>query len=230
MPGTVIVQRLVLLAATCLVTVGCASAHSTQAIDEAMSHDGLQKIRVDGLELAYARPGASLVEYTKVKLEPVEVAFDKNWDPQVPGSHFKISSRERENIRAGVATIVNEQFVKELQRDQGYQIVQEPGPDVLRVKTSIINLSVTAPDNMTPGMTRVYTVSSGEMTLFAELYDSETGALLARAIDRREARDSGRLTLSDSVVNLSANESIASTWARILRKALDKAHRIGAKA
>jgi hypothetical protein len=217
------------LIATCIGTVGCASSQTTLAIDEAMSHDGLQKAKVEGIELAYVRPGATLVGYGKVKLDPVEVAFDKDWDPQQPGSHFKISTREREEIRTEVVRIVTEQFVRELQRDQGYQIVQEAGPDVLRVKVSIINLMVTAPDTMTPGMSRVYTVSSGEMTLFAELFDSETGALLARAIDRREARDSGRLTLSNSVVNLSANESIASTWARILRKALDRAHSIGAK-
>jgi hypothetical protein len=219
------------LVAASLATVGCgASSQATQAIDEAMSHDGLQKTKVEGIELAYVRPGATLVGYGKVKLDPIEVAFHKDWDPQKPGSHFKITSREREDIRTEVARIVGQEFVRELQRDQGYQIVQEPGPDVLRVRVSIINLMVTAPDSMTPGMSRVYTVSSGEMTLFAELFDSDTGALLARAIDRREARDAGgRLTLSNSVVNLSANESIAAIWARILRNALDRARRIGAK-
>jgi hypothetical protein len=217
------------LIATCVAAVGCASSGGTQAIDEAMSHDGLQKVEVEGIELAYARPRATLGGYNKVKLDPIEVAFHKDWDPQQPGSHFKISSRDRENIRTEVARIVGEQFVRELQRDQGYQLVPEAGYDVLRVRVSIINLMVTAPDTMTPGMSRVYTVSSGEMTLFAELFDSDTGALLARAIDRREARDAGRLTLSNSVVNLAANESIAAIWARILRNALDRAHRIGAK-
>jgi hypothetical protein len=216
------------LIATCVASVGCASSGATQAIDEAMSHDGLQKIEVEGIELAYARPRATLTGYHKVKLDPIEVAFHKDWDPQQPGSHFKISTRERENIRTEVARIVGEQFVRELQRDQGYQLVQEAGPDVLRVRVSIVNLMVTAPDTNTTGMSRVYTVSAGEMTLFAELFDSETGALLARAIDRREARDAGRLTLSNTVVNLAANESIAATWARILRNALDRAHHIGA--
>jgi len=217
------------LVASCVAAVGCASSGATQAIDEAMSHDGLQKIEVEGIELAYVRPRATLGGYNKVKLDPVEVAFDKDWDPQQPGSHFKISTKERESIRTEVARIVSEQFVRELQRDQGYQIVQEAGYDVLRVRVSIINLMVTAPDTNTTGISRVYTVSAGEMTLFAELFDSDTGALLARAIDRREARDAGRLTLSNTVVNLAANESIAATWARILRNALDRAHRIGAK-
>jgi hypothetical protein len=67
------------------------------------------------------------------------------------------------------------------------------------------------------------------MTIFAELYDSETGELLARVVDRREARGTGMLTLTNSVVNAEEARAIASSWARILRGALDKAHGIGKK-
>jgi hypothetical protein len=65
------------------------------------------------------------------------------------------------------------------------------------------------------------------MTIFAELYDSKTGEVLARLADRREARNSGTLALTNSVVNADEARSIASSWARILREGLDKAHGIG---
>ena len=217
----------ILLASTLLLT--SAFAASKADLEEAMSHDGLQRIKVKGVDLAYARPGASLAAYSKVMIDPIEVAFRKDWDPTKAGSRMKLDSGERENIKSGVAKIVYDEFVKELQTKSTYQVVQVAGPDVLRVKASVINLYVNAPDTMSAGRSRTYTVSAGEMTLVAELFDSETGEVLARAIDRREARDTGMMTLTNSVVNASEARAIASSWARILRSRLDAAHGIGKK-
>ena len=100
---------------------------------------------------------------------------------------------------------------------------------MLRVKAGIVNLYVTAPDTMSAGRSRSYVVSAGEMTLFAELFDAESGQVLARVADRRRARDNSSLTLSDSMVNTDEATVIASRWAGILRDGLDKAHGIGKK-
>jgi hypothetical protein len=221
------VRVVALLASMLLLTT--ASAASKAELDKAMSYDGLQRISVKGVDLAYARPGATLAGYNRIMLEPIDVAFRKDWNPTRTGSRIKLSAEERENIRTGVAKIVYDEFVNELQNKSGYQVVNEVGPDVLRVKAKIVNLYVNAPDTRTAGRSRTYTVSAGEMTIFAELYDSETGEVLARVADRREARGSGTLTLTNSVVNADEARSIASSWARILRNGLDKAHAIGKK-
>jgi hypothetical protein len=76
------------------------------------------------------------------------------------------------------------------------------------------------------GRSRTYVVSAGAMTLVAELADSKSGDVLARLVDRREARSTGRVSLSDSVSNQGEARSIAASWALILRKALDKARGI----
>jgi len=196
-------------------------------IHAAMSYDGLQQISVKGIDLAYARPGATLAAYGKVKIEPIEVAFRKDWNPKRTGSELRLDAADRENIRAGVAKIVRDEFVKALEARSGYQLVTEAGPDVLRVNASILNLYVNAPESRTATRTRTYTVSAGEMTLVAELHDSETGELLARVVDRREARSANRLQLTDSAVNTDEARDIASAWAGILRNGLDKAHGIG---
>jgi hypothetical protein len=214
-----------LLALTFLLTNS--SAASKADLEKAMSYDGLQKITIKGIDLAYARPGATLAGYNQVMLDPIDVAFSKNWNPTRGRSRISLSAEERENIRMGVAKIVYDEFVKELQSKSAYQVVNEAGPDVLRVRVKIVNLYVNAPDARAGAPTRTYTVSAGEMTIFAELYDSETGELIARVADRRAARNTGALTLSNSVVNADEARSIASSWARILRDALDKAHGIG---
>lgn len=206
-----------------------AFAQSRAELDEAMSHDGLQRIKVKGIDLAYARPGASLAGYNAVMIDPIDVSFRKDWDPTKAGSRTKLSTAERDNIRRGVADIVREELVKELQGKSVYKVVTAPGPDVLRVRAGIANLYVNAPDTMSAGRTRTYAVSAGEMTLVAELLDSETGSIVSRVIDRREAQGTGTMTLTNSVVNAAEARSIASSWARILRSRLDAAHGIGRK-
>lgn len=207
-----------------------ALAATNADLDEAMSHDGLEKVTVSGVALAYARPGATLAGYDRVKIDPVTVAFRKDWDPKRTGSAIRLSQDERENIRNGVATIVQEEFVKELQSRSRYEVVDEVGPDVLRVKVHIVNLYITAPDTGSFGTSRTYVVSAGEMTLYAELLDAETGETLARVIDRRVAGGAdGRMVMSNSMMNRAEAQDIASGWARLLRTALDNAHSIGKK-
>jgi len=206
-----------------------AFAASRADLDQALSHDGLHKVSVKGVDLAYVRPGATLAGYNRVKLDPVEVAFRKDWVPKRTGNNLKLSAEELDSIRQGVAKLVYDEFVSELQSKSSYQVVNEVGADVLRVRVNIVNLYVTAPDTLSSGPTRTYTVSPGEMTLFAELFDSETGEAIARVVDRREARGTGMVTLTTKSVNAAEARTIASAWARILRNGLDKAHGIGKK-
>ena len=202
------------------------ASSSSKALDEAMSQGGLKKVSVKGIELAYAKPGASLANYKRVRIDPVEVSFDKSWDPTRTGSNIKVSATERQKILDGMAKLVQEEFARELQANKGYAVTEESGDDVLRVKINIANLYVSAPSGSSMGRSRTYVVSAGAMTLVAELADSKNGDVLARLVDRREARSTGRVSLSDSVSNQGEARSIAASWAHILRKALDKAHGI----
>lgn len=216
-----------LLVASSFAAAG-ALAQKANPIDEASSHDGLTKIQVKGMDLAYKRPGVDMARYGKVIVDPVEVAFHKDWNPTRPGSNLKLSSTDRENIRTGVAKVVHEEFEKALKAGNAWEVVKEAGGDVLRLKPKVLNLYVNAPDTKQAGV-RTYTLTSGEMTLLLEAYDSETGAILARAIDRRESRNTGQWQLSSSVTNVGDAQQIAATWARILRDRLDKAKAAGRK-
>jgi hypothetical protein len=199
-------------------------AQTKKDLEDAMSAEGLNAVKSKDLDMLYVRPGATLAGYKKVLLDPVEVSFSKNWDPTRTGSNIKLGQAERENIRTGVAKITQDQFTKLLQANNGYPVVNAPGEDVLRAKVRVLNLYVNAPDAGSPGRTRTYTMSAGEATLFLELFDSETGQILARAIDRRESRNNNLMMLSGPVANTAEAEALAAQWARILRKAMDKAH------
>jgi hypothetical protein len=214
-------QFAVLLAAA----VVSAPAHSaSQAdFDAKMSHDGLARVNVKGLSVVYARPGATLAGYKRVKIDPVEVAFHKDWKPTRPGSRIAIGAQDLEPIRTGLAKLVQQQFVKELEAKGQYRVVNESGADVLRLRIYIVNLIVNAPANVSMGPARSFVMSAGEMTLFMELYDSETGQILARVVDRRQGRTDNMMTMSSRVTNIGEAEDIAAAWARILREALERA-------
>jgi uncharacterized protein DUF3313 len=218
--------RLSQLSTLLAATLFAAAAHcaSQAEFDARMSHDGLKRVQVKGLSLAYVRPGATLAGYQRVKIDPVEVAFHKNWNPTRPGSRIPIGAADREQIRTGLAKLVREQFVKALEEKGRYPVVNESGADVLRLKPYIANLVVNAPAAISGGApSQSFTMSAGEMTLFLELYDSESGQIIARAVDRREGRTGQMATMASGVTNIAQAEDIARAWAIVLRDALDRA-------
>ena len=191
------------------------------------SHDGLVQIKIKGIDQAYAAPGATLAAYRKVMIDTVDVSFRKDWKPNRTGSTFPLDIKDREAIRTSVAKLVREEFTRELQSKSRYQVVNAPGPDVLRVKADIVDLYVNAPESREATLTHTYVISAGEMTLVAALYDSESGSIIARVVDREESRGTGQLMLTNSMINEMEARRTAILWARILRARLDSAQAIG---
>ena len=189
--------------------------------------DGMKRVDRPGLDAVYLREGASLAKYKKVMLDPVDVSFDKNWDPNrtATGSNIIGSGRvDTQAIRTDLAKLARDVTQRELARKGGYPLVDTAGDDVLRVRAQIVDLYINAPDTMTPG-TRTYVVNAGEMTLVAELYDSQTNALIGRVVDRQRGLEQGPfdLQIANRVTNTAEADRILSMWARRLRNALDNA-------
>ena len=104
----------------------------------------------------------------------------------------------------------------------GYQLVDEAGPETLRVTAAVVDLYISAPDTMSAGRSRTYTANSGRMTLVAELRDSVTGEILARAVDARSARSTGSMDITNRVTNTADARRMIRIWARALRQSLDE--------
>lgn len=217
-------QRFTVLLAAML-AAGTARPTTQAEFDKRMSYDGLVPVQVTGLSLAYKRPDATLAGYKRVMIEPVEVRFAKDWKPTQSGSRLPLSAAAREDIRTGLARLVRDQFEKALTAQGRYPMVNEAGPDVLKLRINIANLYVNAPAAASgTAPSYQFNMSAGEMTLFLEMFDSETGQILARAVDRQEGRSSALLKMADGVTNVGAAETIAGHWARIMRDAFDRAH------
>jgi hypothetical protein len=211
------VPVLLVLCATAL--AGCATS-GTSTPEE---WDGLVRKTGTRLGAVFVKPDAEINAYRSVKLDPVQVSFARNWDPNRGGRSAanRLDAGDMAAIQSGLADLFREVFREELARG-GYQLVEEAGPDTLRVTAAIVDLYVTAPDVMTSGRSRTYTANSGRMTLVAELRDSVTGEILARAVDARSARSTGSISITNRVTNTADARRIIRIWATALRQGLDE--------
>lgn len=189
------------------------------------SEDGLQQIKVKGLDLVYSRPGASLSVYKKVLINPVSVAFRREQElspailigTRIPG---RIRPEDTQRIKDDLAQIVREEVLRELGKG-GYQLVDTAGEDVLELNLRVAELYLNAPNLPTADFIRTYTRSFGEMTLLAELRDATTGDVVMRILDRSIGRDFGEFRRTTRVENAVDLRIAANAWARALRRELD---------
>jgi hypothetical protein len=168
------------------------------------------------------RPNFKFPHYRKVIIDPVQVSFSKNWDPNSTADlSRRLDSADIQKIKDQLAQLLRERFTRELTAG-GYQVTDVPADDTIRVKPDIINLYINAPDVMSPGISRTYTTNAGEMTLDMEVRDAPTGQLLARVVDKQRALDTGRLQWTNSVTNAADAERAIDVWAKHLRAGLDR--------
>ena len=213
------------LALALLMTGAVAAALPVLAADEPPTEwDGLARVKSKSLDHLYKLPEADFSGYKRVRLDPIEVEFDKNWKPNASerSPSRRLTDSDLEKIKKTLAEEFRKVFTEELTK-HGYTVVHEDGDDVLRVSAAIVNLYINAPEKMSAGRSRTYTTSTGHMTLVAELRDSVTGKLMARAVDSVQGRNTGSFQISNSVTNLGDARTALSKWARVLREGLDDA-------
>lgn len=207
-----------------LAVVSAVGATPVMAGDAPAEWDGLARRESKSLDFLYVRPGASLAGYRSVQLDPVEVSFDKDWDPNRATREIsrKLSAEDMNGIREDISAEFRKVFADELGKT-GHSLVDSGGADVLRVSAAIVDLYITAPDKQTAGRSYTFVSDAGRMTLVAELRDAETGQVIARVVDRAQARQSGNFQFSSKMTNSAEARAAMRKWATALRKGMDEA-------
>ncbi len=204
--------------------VAGAPAVRADAIPESWDH--LVKVKSKTMKAVYLLPGADFRPYSKVMLDEPEAAFRKNWLRDYNrntsrGLSRQLSDKDAEKALTQVSTSAKAIFSKAF-AEGGYAVVTQPGADVLRVRSAVIDLHVNAPDIMAAGRSRSYSGEAGSATLVLEVRDSETGAILGRAIDGKLAGDMGGMMMSRSSVSNRADfEAVFRSWAKASVKGLN---------
>ncbi len=214
-------HSLIVMTAACLLS-GVAVAKKDEL--PAVSHDGLELRKGKVAEVVYVRPGVDFSGYKRFAILECPVAFSKDWERERKSGASRVSPKEMDEIKAGLSAEFLKIFTDELQNKGGYTIVTEGADDVLILRPAIIDLEVSAPDSMAAGRSYTLSESAGGMTLYLEIFDSVTGQILARAIDRQEDRGTGRIQWQNKVTNKSEADRMLRRWAEALRSRLDEVH------
>ena len=217
--------RLLALLAVALVTVGCATADPVVDTSDTaeMSFDGLYPVKGGTADAAWARPDVDLSAYSKVMLQGVGIEYrpggetGRFFKPSRSSDHYALTDQQKRRFESMLVDI----FREELGRSEHYEIVEEAGPDVLLIKGGLLDVVSFVPPEPV-GRSEVYLSRVGEATLVLELRDSESEAILARAVDRRVAEDrAAGFTKSNRAANSAEVRSVLRFWARTLRDRLD---------
>lgn len=217
-------QVVVLVCIAVGLSVGYSSVSWAADTPPDVTADGLHLRKSTKTTLVYVKPGATFGQYNKFAILDCLVEFDKNWERDYNSSasfNNRVSDADMDRIKKGLAEQFKKVFTKELSKG-GYQVVDSGASDVLVLRPAILNLRVTAPDLMTPGISTTVVRSAGSMTLYLELWDSVSNTILARAMDA-QADNSSMAQSASSVTNVAAANRILSGWAVTLRKRLDTA-------
>jgi len=217
-------KSIVLFSSLCIASYSLSGVANSQSYPE-VSDDGLQLVKDTKMAAVYAEPGADLSAYSRIKLVAPEIAFKKNWERNLKSrSASKLSRVNTKQIKKDLSDMFAAIFYDTL-TNGGYELVAEDAEDVLTLRPSIINLDIKSPEQHGTGRSTSYAQSAGEMTLYLELYDSETGDLIAKAVDRSidNPNSQGFYTWANASSNQRAAERILTGWANILLNGLNEA-------
>jgi len=209
-----------------ILSAGCASGPATiqQGSDAEVSFDGLHKVDNSQADSAWARPDFDISGYTKIMLVGAGIEY-------TPDTNTGRTTKDRnrggpyfidDSTRAKFEALVGEVFVEEFSKIDGYEIVDEVGPDVMKIWGGLLDVSSYIPPDNLGGRSDVYISQVGAATLVLELRDSESDAVLARSVDRRAAeRPGGYMMESNTVTNAAEVRRLIRFWAKRLREGLE---------
>jgi len=206
---------------------GCAATQEAKSVeksgflgDYSMLREGerstMSESSADQALWIYKNPAAEWSKYKKIQLDPVTL-----WTSQKDSQLKDVSAADRQRLAGLLWAKLDEALRKD------YEIVNEPGPDVLRVQVAITEASessvaldtvtsIIPQTRMLSGMKSLATGVSaftGSASVEGKMTDGGTGALLAAAVDRR----GGTKSLSGVTNSWNDVEEAYRFWAEKLR-------------
>lgn len=187
--------------------------------------DGLHLVHDSATRRVYTRPGVDFKRYDKAILLEVFVSFQKNWQQEHNATDpFLINKQGVLEIKQRVGGEFMKRFAYVLEK-RGIGVVgkDSAAEDVLIVRPAIVNLEVTSPDSLQQDeQGQTFVASAGQMSLFAELYDSVSSQLIARILSAGVDEGFGGFMPANRVTNKAAEDRIVDRWANQLADHMGK--------
>jgi len=186
-----------------------------------VDNHGLHLVHHSDLRLVYKLPGVDFTKYDKAILVDAYVAFKKNYKREHNDGMNRVTNQDMEKMKKRVAAEFRKAFTAQLEKDGIPVVAQtETGDDVLIIRPAIINLDIEAPDPMGQiNNVRTVAASAGQMTLYAEIFDSVSSQMIAKVLDPEADRGfGGNMMEQNNVTNKLAEDRIVKMWADTMAK------------
>jgi hypothetical protein len=157
-----------------------------------------------GVAKVYRKEGVDYKKYSKILMDHVVFYFkddaeEKGIDPL---EMAELSHKFHKEVKAAL---------------QGsYPLVEEPGPDVMRVRVAITDLEL--PKRSLKSIMTGKGPGVGEINMEFEFLDSETNERIVAGVDRRTG------TMIQNLRRFGTAEDAFTFWAQRLRQRMDEAH------
>ena len=218
---------LITLAAAC---VACTTTNPRfqEGPDAEVTFDGLTRVEGTVMDVVWARRDIDLTSYDKVMLQSAGFEYRPVTGP-IGGREGSTAMRRTSQTEFQIGPNTKEVFETEVQAalaeavatSDKYEIVDEPGPDVLLVRGGLLDVVSRVPPEPA-GRGTVFIDSVGEATLVLEVRDSVSNAVYARAVDRRAAERQSTMMRSNTVTNRAEVRRLARRWGDQLRAGLER--------
>lgn len=187
--------------------------------------DGLVRVDNARFDVAYADPEIDFGHYRKVMSGGARFEFravPKTSTSMLTSTRanqreFWISDENRQRLVDTVSGI----FAEEIAQAEGWEMVDEPGPDVLMIRGALLDIVSYVPPDMV-GRDQVFLRSMGEATIVVEGVDSMSGEVVFRAAERRAFEQPGnRLQWANPVTTWAEVRRWARRYGTIMREGLE---------
>lgn len=199
----------------CSLCLGACSASPTIA-SETLNYEGLAKVNVRSLNHAQIRPDVVFSVYSGVMLDDVDLAFRT---PDRSVQQFPLTQEQKDRFHDTLTSA----FQSELVGLSNLQFVSAPGRDVLRLRVRVQDITATVPPRSIGNVGRAAMAleAVGEVTLVLSLYDSQSGEILARAVDARTVTGAAAGVDGEMITRWEGVERLCAQWAATTRQRLD---------
>lgn len=199
-----------------------------QSDDEETTYDGLVEVRRAGFANVWIKPDVDISRYNKILPGPAQ--FHYRDVPEVSTLRARSTTVSEfpipENDKVLLEQLMEEAFEEELMESRNFELTDEPGPDTLFIWGGLHDIvSNVPPDLRGPG--EIYLSRVGVATLVLQIEDSTSREVLARVVERRNARTNDDISFAlpaNRATNTTAVRRMARSWARTLRTGLDRWH------
>jgi hypothetical protein len=221
---------LVLLSVLAIAACSSSTAPALQSGEDAeVTFDGLTRVDNTIMDSVWAQPGIDLRGVSKVIFVPVGISY-RDVEPSDPSTALRRSTRSRETelrefqldeeTKAFFEAEIGAAFSDEVSASEVYTVVDEPGPDVIKVGVALLDVVSRVPPQART-QPRVFIEMVGEATLVLEIRGSMSNTIYLRAVDRRAAQQQSQMIESNRVTNSAEIRRLGRRWGQIVREGLD---------